>query len=175
MRLHDIFGAHHPVATLVEKYLAAEKELSGIPNWRAGNRDGEQRAVWAVLLGDVNAGNLDLTAYPDEPSLRFTITLNLPPCIWRLDYDPDFKMHTNPPDRVPPLDDFTIRGPNYHAWDDNKHLVNGSSLPAKLKCARRLKENIRRFDSALRWFCGETNIKLPVGPLIDLPPRSRLL
>lgn len=164
------------IADKVAAFLLVEKELQGEQFWGPGNRDEERRISWPISVeGEMFGATLALTAYPDEPEQRFTITLNLPPCVWRLDMDPDYKRHRNPYDRGERLGTHTISGPNYHSWDDNRHLATPSRLPDKLTCARPLPTGFRTFERALRWFCGETKIILPNNQMVELPPRERLV
>jgi hypothetical protein len=66
---------------------------------------------------------MQATAYPYEKALRFTLTLNIPQCIWRLDYDLGAESHRNPMDRLSMLDNQAVLwGPGFHAWKDNRYL-----------------------------------------------------
>lgn len=159
----------------VDALLLADKTLAGEPSWAKGNRDGDFRLSMPVVIGDEMPGvTLQVTAYPNEPSLRFTITLNLPPCIWRLDFDPDTEVHHNPLDWPAQLGGYRVRGPHFHAWEDSRHLTTAATLP-DLRYARAFPSNIKTFDSALRWFCGRTKIRLSGQQRITLPPRTVLI
>lgn len=164
------------IADYADSLLKADKMLAGAEAWAEGNRPGERRLTWPVLVnGELVGVHLCITAYPASAPLRFTIGLNVPPCIWRLDYDPPFKRHRNPLADGARLGAYVITGPHYHAWPDNRHFATPGTLPRKLECARELPRNIQTFHAGLRWFCGETNIKIPSGPLIDLPAREKLI
>ena len=164
------------MASLVDEFLKAEKRLVGEPDWGPGNRPSEQRLnVPLSINGAPTNVNLQITAYPNEPTLRFTITLNWPPCFWRVDYDPPHKRHTNPLHRVPLLGGARrVEGPSYHSWADNKHLATMAALPDNLDCARPLASKIRGWDNTFRWFCEETRIVLG-GSKIELPPKTRFI
>ncbi|MEQ8246377.1 MAG: hypothetical protein RID42_01720 [Alphaproteobacteria bacterium] len=163
-------------AELVDGFLAAPKELAGAPTWVEGSRSGEMRSSLPILVnGESTNAEFCTTAYPEESGLRFTIVLQYRNhCIWRLDFEPDYKRHTNPADRVDSLGgEYSIVGPHYHAWNDNRHLSTRSTLP-DMPCARSLPNAIRHWENAFRWFCGETMIAFH-EPVFELPPRGRLL
>lgn len=164
------------IADYADGLLKADKVLAGAEVWSDGNRPAERRLKWPVLVeGELVGVSLCITAYPAAPELRFTISLVVPPCIWRLDYDPPFKKHRNSLADGERLGGFVITGPHYHAWTDNQHLAEPATLPKKLDCARKLPRNIQTFHSALRWFCAETNIRIPPERMIDLPAREKLI
>lgn len=174
--LSDILGPHDHVAALVDAFLAVEKHLSGVPNWVVGNRDAERRISWPIIInGQTSSPTLELTAKPNDHS-QFTISLCIPPCIWRLDFDPPSRgPHHNPLDRAKGLGGAAIYGPHFHAWSDNRHLATKMKLPDDPVCARQLPGNVRTFPNALRWFCGETKIRLESSQMIELPQRTELL
>ena len=169
-------GERPHIAKLIDSLLAAEKALAGNPGWQPGNRPGELRWDWPVLVEGESANcQVSVTAYPEDYPNRFTITLNyVGRCIWRLDYEPDYKAHINPPDRAPFLGDYTIWGRHYHSWADNRHLATPANPPRILDCARALPSNIQNWENAFRWFCGETRITQS-GAVPDLPIPVRLL
>jgi hypothetical protein len=163
------------IADVVDAMLAADKELAGMPQWDSGNRDGESRLVWPVLLqGRLVGITLNITAYPADPPLRYTITLNVPPCVWRLDFEHPYKRHKNGLSDGKRLGAYVINGPNFHAWPDNRHLATPAILPKKLECARAF-DHAATFNAGLRWFCGETKILLRRDQEIDFPARERLI
>lgn len=168
---------HESIASLVDQALAAKKSLEGEPDWAKGNRDGENRLSMPVKIkGEVSHLTLGITAYPNDPQgLRFTVTLNWPPCIWRVDFDPEHEWHLNPLDRAQILGGYRISGRHFHGWNDNRHLATHSALPDSLKCARQLPKSIRTFDDGLRWFCSEVNIVLPKDHGIIFPQKTSLL
>jgi hypothetical protein len=86
------------IADLVDRFLAeGDKALAGSPDWSPGNRDGEMRLSMPVMVkGQASPVHFQITAYPNEATLRFTLTLNWPPCFWRVDFDPPHKRHHNP-------------------------------------------------------------------------------
>lgn len=170
----------------IDAILEAEKSFGGRPGeWKPGNRAGEKRLTWPVEVeGELIGLAVGLTAYPSEPSLRFTITLNVqvpgwpkPSCIWRVDYEPSYKYH---PPRLGELliegfgEDPEIRGPHFHSWDRNRYLCKPHALPATLERAEPLSSDLR-FDQILRWFCGKTNITLAKPYMVELPRPDTLI
>lgn len=163
------------VAALVDRLLAAEKHLSGVAEWREGNA-GDMRIRWPLLVGSsISEAALHLTAFPNSSELRFSIGLVYRVSIARLDFVANHEIHTNPLNRAESLGPYRVRGPHYHAWEDNRHLATAAALPRELKCARVLPPQIRRWDQAFRWFCDLVSINLGGAAVLDLPPRSRLL
>jgi hypothetical protein len=105
---------------------------------------------------------------------RFTISLEWPDCVWRLDFEPYYKHHPNPHTEVARLGvEPRIDGPHYYSWADNRHLMRTARI-GQLPVARPFKKT-KKWIPALRWFCGETNIVLPKAEMLDFPPRDRLL
>ena len=163
------------VANLVDRFLRTEKHPQGRPLWREGN-PGDMRIRWPLLVGtSVSEAFLNLVTYPNSPELRFTIGLNFRHQIARIDFVPEYDWHANPPDQVWRLGSAQIHGPHYHAWADNRYLATASALPRELACARPLPAQIRRWEQAFRWFCGEVGILLDEEQIIEPPPRSSLL
>ena len=110
-----------------------------------------------------------------------TSTLNVWPagwkkatCIWRVDYEPQFKSHTNTGKGVSLTGERFLKGPNYHAWEMNRHLCKPAHFP-ELEVAQSLPGELREFDQTLRWFCGRVGIILPSDHMPELPRRSGLL
>tara|TARA_R110002110_G_scaffold333142_1_gene544021 strand:+ start:445 stop:984 length:540 start_codon:yes stop_codon:yes gene_type:complete len=173
-------GQFDRIADAVDAFLNSSKSLAGTAEWREGNGGHDFRASYVVLVNGEHVGAaLDLTAYPnlatDRNDCRFTISLNCPHPIWRIDFEPLHKGHSNPLDRFNELGEGTLFGPHYHAWQDNRHLATKRSLPKELPCARSLPAQIRKWEQAFRWFCGQTGITLPAGPVIDVPQRTLLV
>ncbi len=168
------------IAKVVDALLKADKSLDGEPPpWVEGNRRTEKRLLWPVAVDGSYIGlSLQITAYPNDPGYRgerFTITLNVPPCIWRMDFDPPYKRHTNPPDFGARTGTFTVSGKSFHSWADNRHYATKTRLPTVLGCARLLPPEVRHFRQALRWFCDETNSKILSEQMFDYPQRELML
>lgn len=123
--------------------------------------------------GIPTGATLDATAYPLADHYPFTITLNFPPCIWRLDYDPPYSSHTNP---ISNFSEFerVVYGPHYHAWADHSRYAKPNALPRELDWARPLPSSIKKYEHAIRWFCDETNIRLENDQFLELPARGLL-
>jgi hypothetical protein len=172
---------HDDVREAVDTLLSYPKSLAGTAEWRGGTRDGQWRASYALQIeGEHVDASVDLSAYPMIPvgfdgEVRFTIGLCCPRCIWRIDFVDKVDGHTNPPGSPAFLDEPTVKGPHYHAWEDNRHLARKTSIPKRLDCARSLPPQTRKWEQAYRWFCQQTNILLPQGPVIELPPKDGLL
>ncbi len=164
------------IADLVDRLLSAQKSFAGSsPDWVEGNREEEVRFTWPVLInGESHACYVAATAYPNFRGERFTISLIFKNSnIWRIDYEPDFKRHTNPFDRASLLGSYEVRGKSYHSWEDNRYLATHATLPKKFECARHLPENVQGWENAFRWFCGQTNIDSP-HIIPSLPKMTRL-
>jgi len=167
-------GEDH-VANPVDRLLLAEKRLQGRGQWREAN-PGAMRIRWPLLVGtSIFDALLHLMYWLNSAELRFSIGLNYRVQIARLDFVPNHEWHDNPIGRARMLGGARIRGPHYHAWTDNRHLSTASALSRELTCARQLPAQIRRWDQAFRWFCGEVGIVLDETPVIEPPPRSTLL
>jgi hypothetical protein len=119
---------------------------------------------------------LTVKAYPAAPQLQFRIILALKTAIWRVDFSHDDDAHPNSLNAPADIRGALIEGPHFHAWSDNRRFGSAKSLPSKLQNARQLHTNIRNFESAFRWFCGETKIVgIDHSGIPDLPPRTELL
>lgn len=167
-----IISADNHARKAVDAFLTAPKTLAGIGEWR--EFQGESRVRWQVALDDVPTDMfVEVIAYPIGQMQPFTIGLHWPPCIWRVDFEPNFKSHNNPigDDWKAPR---TIYGPHYHSWADNRHLAKPVRPPSDLDWARELPAEIKRFEHAFRWFCGETNIVLENSQVLDLPTKGFL-
>jgi len=154
------------IREVVDAFLDKGKTLAGIGGWR---RDSHQRSFrWVRPIeidGELLGFDLTVKAYPRIQPLKFRIVLSYTKAIWRLDFANDAP-HINSIDRPAALDLGPITGPHYHRWEDNRRFGTANSLPSSLHNARRLPETFRSFESAFRWFCGETRIS--VGSL-DMP------
>lgn len=163
------------VRTEVDGFLAATKSLTGTGNWIACARDGERRLSRPLMIaGEVSDLTLTVIAYPRSSDLKFRIVLTYRRAIWRIDYAFG-EIHVNPRSGYAHLPKSPIRQPHYHSWIDNRVFATANSLPARLKNANVLPDNIRTFPNAFRWFCGETNIMLGSDDMPELPKSDRLL
>ncbi|QEX16125.1 hypothetical protein FRZ44_14170 [Hypericibacter terrae] len=163
------------VADLVDAFLAAPKRVAAEAAWQQGNRPAEFRALWPILVEDSLVGaSMQATAIPNSPEPQFTITLNIPDCVWRLDFEPSWKRHANPMWAAPALGDFVVNGPHFHAWADNSSMASLTQVP-ELLCARALPATVKTWKQALRWFCAETRIELAKTQMIEYPPREGLI
>jgi hypothetical protein len=163
------------VRAVVNDLLATPKSLTGIGNWAPASREGDRRLSRPLMIsGEISDATLTVIAYPRSPDLKFRIVLTYTRAIWRLDYSFD-ERHVNPRNGHQHLPKTPINQPHYHSWQDNRIFATANSLPARLRNANVLPENIRSFQNAFRWFCGETNIILGTGDVPELPRSDRLL
>ena len=162
-------------AQAVEDFLAADKTLVGDGYWVCDPNEDQCRLKFTVARdGLPTASTLEVIDYPLESPRSFTVTLNLPPCVWRLDFDPPYKAHTND---VPPMHECprVVYGPHFHPWRLNAKFHKGKTPPDELPLALPLTSGARSFDSALAWFCAETRISIAKLQIPALPPRGRLV
>lgn len=161
----------------VDKFMLLDKRLVGAEenlSWPPG-RDPDTFSLKLPL--EVNGEQLGqsfiIVAYPQHPSLKFSIGINFEPMVCRLDFWPEDR-HSNgltaTSNGLTPL----ITGPHYHPWEINKEHVESPNKGLKLQKAVPFTE-ARQFDAALRWFCGKNKILLPPKHTIELPQRSRLI
>lgn len=161
-------------------FLATPKRLIGSTtpqDWQEGRSSGEGALTLKFPI-EINGEQdvrhkLALTAYPNDEDLRFHIALIFQFAIFRLDFHSSAQHGNIDAVRLRLPLPGTVSGPHYHPWDYNKRLIRNVSEAFKLTIAVPLDENIRQFDSALRWFCAETNIEL-ANHEIQLPPRTGL-
>ncbi len=165
-----------PVATLVDQLIAAQKAISGIPEWRHSEHDRrELRLISPLTIDGASTGaHIEIKSYPNSHDLRYRLLLIVEKCVYRVDHVNN-EHHTNSFDRPSDLKEYSFCEPHYHAWQDNKRFCTKFSLPSELPNARLMPVTVRTFDSALRWFCGELNIEQPQTGLITLPSRVTLL
>lgn len=156
--------------------LAADKILVGEAHW--GALRGDKRALrWrkpCAIVGEVTEMELEVIAYPDDGELKFRIVLIYQKAIWRLDYVKD-EAHVNSLNKPDDLPNGPINNYHYHAWSDNRRFATMMALPSYLKNANVLPRNVRGFDTAFRWFCGETNVTVSSLEVPILPNRTTLL
>lgn len=162
-------------AELVDRLLAAKKSLVGKATWQETGDPRELRATWPVMVGDEVPPGVTLVVnyYPNSNPPRFTISLNAPRSVARIDWGEDGG-HTNSllrPNELPAV----VVGSHYHAWEDNRRFCTAHTLPSELPNARELPDNVRSFHNAFRWFLGEVGIDQPANDLIEPPRRSTLL
>ena len=166
----------HHIAELVDALLAVDKSLLGNAGWAEGQRPGQRRMDWPVMVeGQTADCKVAAESYPEHDALKFSVSLvySRHP-VWRLDFEPDHTAHFNPPARAGMLGGSVVRGQHYHAWADNRYTATHGSLSKQLPCARPLPSTVQRWENAFRWFLGEVNIAQP--PVVpELPKRTRLL
>lgn len=159
---------------VVDRLLQVPKELTGVGSWEPASHEGDVRmALPLIVEGEISDAMVTIIAYPRAPTIRFRLVLTYIRAIWRVDYTDD-ELHVNSANRPHDLTDWQIMGPHYHSWQDNRRFARHNSLPIKLRNARFLPNNVRTYDNAFRWFCGNTGI-LPPASVPELPPRDTLL
>ena len=167
--------AERPIVRLIDDFVAAEKTLSGRPDWEAVGQRGEQRLVWPLAVDGLSTGiDLELNAYPNIRDLRFRVMLRRTRCFARLDFVHD-ESHVNPRGLPNTYPKGLFAEPHIHHWKDNLQYSTHHQLPDRLPVAMVLPANVRNFDAAVRWFCGEYNISQPANDVIFLPSRTQLL
>jgi hypothetical protein len=159
----------------IGEFLAADKTLAGDGFWVCDPNEDQCRLRYTIEVEGVpTASTFEIIDFPLTEPRTFTITLNLPPCIWRLDYDPPSKIHVND---VPEMHECPrlVRGPHYHPWHLNAKFHGGRNAPQELPLALPYTARTRTFKAALDWFCDQTRITFAKNQLPALPPRGRLL
>jgi hypothetical protein len=159
----------------VDQFMAADKTVDGTAQWRRGNGHRDVRALWPIFRDGASTGaTLQATAYPDSKTPHFTIGVHWDDCLWRLDYEPMTEKHRNPlPQNTLAARHHIIAGPHVHPWADNRqYAVAGRAfdLPFAVPYT-----GTAKWASALRWACGEVNIKMIKAQMIDWPQRTTLL
>jgi hypothetical protein len=163
------------IQKVVDAFLAREKTLAGAGSWVRDSHERSYRCIRPVEVdGELPGLDLIVKAYPRSHKLQFRIILAYGKAIWRLCYAED-NPHINSLDRPIDLDLGPITGPHYHSWKDNRHFATLNALPSSLHNARVLPENLRTFESAFRWFCGETRIIVGNHQMLTLPRSDTLL
>jgi hypothetical protein len=164
------------VREVVDRLLAAEKLLAGDARWEA-NRGDNRCLRWrkpCSIFGEITDMELEVVSYPEDGPTKFRIVLIYQKAVWRLDYVTGEK-HVNSMNRPAELPAGPIDEAHYHSWSDNRRFATAMSLPNYLKNANVLPSNVRGFDTAFRWFCGQTNIKVASLDMPILPDRTTLL
>lgn len=164
------------IRTQVDALLAAEKTLVGEAEFQALEGDSRKQR-WrkpCAINGEVTPLELEIQAYPDCETLKFRAILVWGRAICRLDYASN-EAHVNSPNRPRDLEIGPLNDPHFHSWSDNRRFSTRVSLPTNLPNARLIPANVRTYDAALRWFCGETRIILPSPDVPALPGRTTLL
>ena len=171
-----------PIAELVDELLAAPKELVGDARFRPPNREEEQaRLLWPVLVkGESDRCAVSCTLYPNVPDLRFTISLILSNMsVWRLDFEPDWRIEHNGPLPGQRYDSATIRGPHCHRWAENRRFASHNMIPQTLPFRVPYdgpKTGPNVWVNAFRYFLGETGIEqIPEGRMPRWPRRDTLI
>jgi hypothetical protein len=162
-------------AGAVENFLAADKTLVGDGGWTCDLYEEACRLVFSLAVnGEISGHTFEITHFPLKANLEFTMIVNVPPVIMRLDYDPPTQLHVN---EVGNMDEcqVSVYGPHVHLWRLNKHRIRQGKLPDTLPRALPLPSAIKTFDAALNWFCAEANIFPSKGQIPALPPRGKLI
>jgi hypothetical protein len=164
------------IRQIVDRLLAAQKTLVGEADFRGLDGDNRKQR-WrkpCAVAGEVTPLELEVQAYPDSMTPKFRIILIYQKAICRLDFANN-EGHINHMNRPSDLEPGPIDEPHFHAWEDNRRFSTKTSLPTNLANARRLPANVRSFDSAFRWFCGQTHIIVASLEVPALPQRVSLL
>jgi hypothetical protein len=159
----------------VDGFVDADKTLVGDAGWVCDPNEDQCRLRFTIAVAGVpTSSTFEVIDFPLNDPRGWTFTLNLPPCVWRLDYIPWSQFHTNEvPDghECPKL----VRGPHFHPWRLNRQFHKGNVPPDRLPLALPLPSGIKSFKSSLDWFCAEVRITIAKHQLPELPPARRLL
>lgn len=161
-------------AEAVDQLMAADKTLLGDGDWQCDAIDRDCKLVFTLAIDGVPCGlSLQITDFPMQPSKGWTIIINAPPAVWRLDFDGPKEWHLND---VPEMHECPrlIYGPHYHPWRLNRAGVKRGRLPTELPLAMPLPA-MRGFDATLHWFCDETRITIGKGQIPARPTPGTLL
>lgn len=159
----------------VDALLAAQKTLLGVGEWKPANDGRDFRFVRRVAINGADCGmSLTVKSVPPSVTDEFRFILEYGLNVFRLDYF-SYEVHNNQSCGPSDIRVGLVEGPHYHAWSDNRRLCTRLSLAKNMKYARSLPANIRGFDNAFRWFCGETRITLGAGDVPDLPGKQLLI
>lgn len=161
---------------LVDKVLASTKNLAGIglPQRWQPNRDPNELSIKIPIeLDGLQVGHKLVAVFePTSHTLKFSILIIVGEvCVTRLDFD-QTGGHTNSLLALQHGIPAVVSGKHLHRWNINKRFVTAVGHLERLEIAEAIPDNIRTFDSALRWFCDECNIQLPHNHAIALPARS---
>ncbi|MGB9428502.1 MAG: hypothetical protein WCC11_01265, partial [Gammaproteobacteria bacterium] len=170
----------HDFLAAADQFMGERKRIVGATTpqaWREGRIIGDNERILKLPIevgGEQHPEQtLVIAACPDADNLKFLISLVFRWSIFRLDYEIGRRhVNVNRPQysNIP----YTVIGPHYHPWAENKPSITSISEPFKLPWALPLDVHIRQFDGALRWFCQQTNIEIG-NHQIMLPPKERLL
>jgi hypothetical protein len=136
----------------VDAFFAARaKSLDAVPDWRTGNRAGEQRSSIPVAVGGAQSPvSLEMTVRLSDPEYLMALLLVSKKVICRL------CTATGHFDRV--LGE-VIDSSHFHAWSDNR--PTGPNLPKHLRNCVTLPSEIVGRAGAFAWFLNETGIASP--------------
>ncbi len=163
------------IRVMVDRVIAVEKKPVGVATWIDEHREGDKRLRYPLLIeGEVSDATLTIIAYPWHRALRFRLVLSYTRAIWRVDYTDD-EVHVNSFDKPDDVLLGPFSDPHYHAWQDNRRFASAAMLPDRLENARLLDANLKTFDNAFRWFCGQTTIDITELGVPSLPTTDRLL
>lgn len=155
----------------VTAFLAVEKTLAGIdlpPQWMPSRTRPELCIKIPIERDGVQYGQQLVIVAPSARA-DFSISIVHSVGVTRLDFEPRSGGHRNTLlahlDGLPGI----VSGTHFHRWKHNVRFIEGDGKLEELKHAEDLPPSIRTFEAALRYFCTETNIRLPHGHRIELP------
>lgn len=162
----------------VDRFITAEKAITGELVWRDGRTVDEQSGYWPLRVArQPSPHRFQLVAQPNTPWRGFAVLVmfewsgrELP--VYRLNVDTDLHEHTNwhpLPVGIPP----TVRGNRYYKWEDNRMAFQPGMLG--LPYARQLSDRALTFHSAIREVAGHAKIDLAARELPSYPRLNRLL
>src|SRR4051794_8919803 len=107
---------------LIRTFLTARKSLVGSGDWQTEQNERVLRWVRPVAVdGEISGFSLIARVYPNANTPTFHLVLSHERAIWRLDFADD-DTHLNSHNRPADAPSGILRGPHYHAWDDNERF-----------------------------------------------------
>jgi hypothetical protein len=162
----------------VDGFLAAPKEVEGVPTWRPGRDIGTLSAWWFIgTPGGISDHRLHIAADPTTPWRGYSVMVEfmwggrqIPVC--RLTADDELHIHDNHPP-LPPGIEPTAEGTRIYLWDDNRHAFKPTEMSG-LPYGRSFAPQTIALESGIRHLCALTRIDLRMAELPDYPSRGGL-
>lgn len=160
------------LAGQVPAYLGMKKTLLGIPKWVPGNRPDQHSLKWPIQCAGIGEGpKIEVDYSASAPMLLYSISLNIPPPIVRLDIGEELDHVVKAGKMTRPK---IVHGHHFHAWSRNSPSRGIESLPRELKYCEKY-DGPTDFGRAFVWFCAAVGIDVNPSEIPALPTRSTLL
>lgn len=157
-------------------YIAMPKSLIGEGVWVRGNRSNEFRMQWPITcegIAEAEAPYIEAVHAADCPYLSYSISLLVPPPIFRLDIGEDLEHSYSAPLPGGRTTRRILQGHHVHTWEANRPR-SGEALPQDLPVAEPYAGSLD-FRAALMWFCDQVNIWVDEYSIPSLRQRETLL